>query len=666
MSRSAERIVSLLWLLLEAGATGRTKKDIFSYLYEQQDTSETARQRQFSRDKEVLTSIGVPLQWHQNTTADDVYVIDRERLYLPDLDLTEDEILALHQARALWMKTPIEDAIHSALTRMTADQPASQPVVGAQLAPGQPLLTDIVAAAREQAPIRFRYRSAGREEIATRRLRPWAVLMAYQHWYVVGWDLDRQDERIFRLSRIESNTVTSLPARALAGRNTASLRPHDFSVAAIRARLNTEHPAAEAYLWITENTVSQLRLRAQTVERKNGWDLLHFQYRDPFKVAASIAALTTEAQVDTRNGTELAELVDDITAIVRDAHAGAPTLTVPKMTKVARTRRRTGDRDVIARRLGIVAVVNQHGGAMPRAQLRQRFGIDEATLTDDLSAMQFWGLPETDFAGGQFEVDPLADPVEISNAELLAQPWQLSAPEALGLISGLNAVTTIPGMSPRQHAAAQSLETKLREAIEAIEPQVGYQDPIVHPDLSLGEDDEVAEVLHRAAQLHRVVTISYFSESSGSISTRDIEPFQLLYASGHGYARAWCRKNHAQRTFRLDRVGWARMTDETFTSADHNVPPEDLTPRMNDQATTVTVHATHRYRDVVSAYRPTATAIAADGSVFAQLAFQTMKPLLNLLTTHAGQIVVLQPSDIRETIWQMTDHAAADHHDSAR
>ncbi|MDN6350270.1 MAG: WYL domain-containing protein [Yaniella sp.] len=215
MSRSAERIVSLLWLLLEAGANGRAKNDIFNYLYDHQNTTTAAKQRQFSRDKEALTAIGVPVQWQQKTTADGVYLIDRDRLYLPDLALTDDEIIALHQARALWMKTPIEDAIHAALTRMTAGQPASPPFVGAQLASGQSLLTDIVAATREQAPIRFRYRTVGRDEIVNRRLRPWAVFMAHQHWYVVGWDLDRNDERIFRLSRIESKAISLLPIAAV-------------------------------------------------------------------------------------------------------------------------------------------------------------------------------------------------------------------------------------------------------------------------------------------------------------------------------------------------------------------------------------------------------------------------------------------------------------------
>ena len=173
MSRSAERIVSLLWLLLEAGATGRTKDEIFSYLYDHQDTSSAAKQRQFSRDKEALTAIGVPVQWHPDNSAEDVYVIDHERLYLPELALTEEEILALHQARALWTKTPVENAIYTALTRITAAQPTVRPIVGAQLAPSQTLLTELVSAAREQNPIRFRYRTVGRQDIAYRRLRPW-------------------------------------------------------------------------------------------------------------------------------------------------------------------------------------------------------------------------------------------------------------------------------------------------------------------------------------------------------------------------------------------------------------------------------------------------------------------------------------------------------------
>src|SRR5699024_11544455 len=129
----------------------------------------------------------------------------------------------------------------------------------------------------------------------------------------------------------------------------------------------------------------------------------------------------------------------------------------PKLSPGTRPRSGTGDKDVIARRLVIVVVINEHGGVLSRAHLRPPFGINEQTLNDDLTAMQFWRLPEIDFAGGQFELDPQADPVEIFNAELLAQPWQLSAPEALGLLSGLQAVETIPGIHLTQRMAAESL-----------------------------------------------------------------------------------------------------------------------------------------------------------------------------------------------------------------
>lgn len=666
MSRSAERIVSLLWLLLEAGATGRTKAEIFGYLYDHLDTSDAAKQRQFSRDKELLTNIGVPLEWDQHATTHGAYRIDEDRLYLPDLSLTNEEIEALHQARALWLRTPIEDAIHTALTRITASRPATPPVVGAQLDAAHQLLTDIVAAARDQTPVKFRYRTAGGDAIVQRNIRPWAVLMVHQQWYVVGWDFDRHDERIFKLTRIESSTISPLSNDVVSRRTLESMRPKDFEVASIRRRLTAQQSEAEAYIWLHNATPTSLRVRAEIVEKRPDWTLLRVVFRDPLKIAAKVAALTTRAQVDEQRSEDLAQLVSDILAIVRDAHAGSSKLTVPALRKVTQHRRRIGDKEIIARRLGIVAVINQHGGRMQRAALRERFSIDDATLTEDLRAMQFWGMPETDFAGQQFEVDPEADPVEILNAELLAQPWQLSAPEALGLISGLSAVPTIPGISPRQRAAAQTLEDKLRDAMHVVAPQVGAQDPIVHPDLSLGQDDEIAEILHRAAQEYRVVSITYYSESSGAIGERTIEPLQLLYASGHGYVRAWCRASTSLRTFRIDRIGAAKVTGERFEPLEQHLRSEPLRPATDENSLTVVVHATHRYRDIIGAYHPLATATAQDGSIFARLAFRNESTLLELLTTHPGQLVIIDPDTIRKDIWATADSALKAHYETTR
>src|SRR5699024_12568714 len=127
------------------------------------------------------------------------------------------------------------------LTRITAAQPTVRPIVGAQLAPSQTLLTELVSAAREQNPIRFRYRTVRRQDIAYRRLRPCAVLMPHQHWYVVGWDLERADERTFRLSSIESNNITQLSHDVLHSIEQTSPRPDNFAINKIRHRLRSNH-----------------------------------------------------------------------------------------------------------------------------------------------------------------------------------------------------------------------------------------------------------------------------------------------------------------------------------------------------------------------------------------------------------------------------------------
>ena len=68
-----------------------------------------------------------------------------------------------------------------------------------------------------------------------------------------------------------------------------------------------------------------------------------------------------------------------------------------------------------------------------------------------------------------------------------------------------------------------------------------------------------------------------------------------------------------------------------------------IAPAVNDDAITVVVHATHRQRDVLGAYHPSATAVANDGSVFARLAFRSQHRWLSSLTNHPGQITVVQP-----------------------
>ncbi|HEY4616419.1 MAG TPA: WYL domain-containing protein, partial [Citricoccus sp.] len=200
---STERIVSVLWLMLAAGRAG-VRKD---YLRRYVDgyaaaTSEQAFERMFTRDKEVLKDIGVPLEsfdapgtahWEGVEGSDEVrYRIDQDQMYLPHVDFTNDERLALMRARSAWQGSDADRAVVRALGRLDAGEDwlraasaSDHEAFGARLADADRTLTALADAVREQEVISFDYRTAGGGAPQRRTVRAWALTNPTGTWYLV-------------------------------------------------------------------------------------------------------------------------------------------------------------------------------------------------------------------------------------------------------------------------------------------------------------------------------------------------------------------------------------------------------------------------------------------------------------------------------------------------
>jgi predicted DNA-binding transcriptional regulator YafY len=63
------------------------------------------------------------------------------------------------------------------------------------------VLTEIARLAREHFTLRFDY-SDRRQTATQRRVEPYRIVNSGQRWYLVAWDLDRDDWRTFRVDRI--------------------------------------------------------------------------------------------------------------------------------------------------------------------------------------------------------------------------------------------------------------------------------------------------------------------------------------------------------------------------------------------------------------------------------------------------------------------------------
>lgn len=166
--------------------------------------------RSFERDKDDLRTLGIPVSVIEVPGSDPVvsgYRIMKEEYYLPDPGLTSDELEAINVAA---LKIRLQDTgTTDALWKIGASPAATNGFDGSSIAeiPSDPNLEALFGAVAQPRIVTFGYRGN------PRRLEPWRLDFERGRWYVTGYDLDRDGERQFRLSRMTSAVeISDLPA----------------------------------------------------------------------------------------------------------------------------------------------------------------------------------------------------------------------------------------------------------------------------------------------------------------------------------------------------------------------------------------------------------------------------------------------------------------------
>ncbi|MDI3330838.1 MAG: WYL domain-containing protein [Micrococcus sp.] len=660
---SPERIVSLLWVLLTHRRGGVTKEYLRHYVdgYAAA-TSEQAFEKMFTRDKDVLKDIGVPLEaydvqetanWEGSERADEVrYRIDQERMYLPHVDFTDAERLALVRARSAWQGSDVDRAVVRALGRLdagedwvTATSTSDHEAFGARLADADRTLTALADAVRDQSVITFDYRTAGGARAQRRTVRAWALTNPTGAWYLIGWDLDRRAQRTFRLTRMESGPQA---ADDDAG---APRRPADLDLQAVHDLISGEHEPATATLQLRPGRAVGLRVGAEvTGTSEDGWDKVRISYTRPAELAGTIAAAGPTARVPS-SSPALRDAVVGLLDGALDAHRRP----VPDyaLSEPRRRRNRLSDRDKVATMVDIIGLINQRG-AMDRGELADRLDVTDAQLTRILDELRFCGMPERYFAGEQFDVEDHDGQVRISRAEDLSGPLRLSIPEAGALVVGLRASAGIPGLGEDERAAAR---TALAKIVAASGPEVEQAAEGINARFDFGPYTELAGRLHAAVRERRVLTITYHAAGRDQQTRREIEPLRIITEGGHGYLQAWCRQQEDLRNFRIDRIGAVEETGEVHGGRQVDLDGPLFTQRGAE--TTAHVLFAHRIRDLADGFRPERTATLEDGSVVAEVRLSSADYARSQAARHGGEFRVLSPDSLVGSVTSWLEEARA-------
>lgn len=293
----AERHLNLVIALMNA-TKPLTRREIQTKVagYDAQADPKTF-ERMFERDKEMLRELGVPIITVGDALAhatDLGYRIDKDQFAPGEFELDPSEIGLLSLATRLWQDTALETESERGLTKLKSQAASVDSAVLAGFDPrlghDSPALEPLLDAVTNRQIVSFEYRTGHSGSKAVRTLQPWTVLARGSGWYVAGWDVDRHDQRLFKLNRIISRVTAQ-------GTKGAYTIPEDLDISSMLGSLRGD--AKTAHLAIKTGAAQGLRMRAKPCERPvpEHYESYEFSFHDLVETADDLAGLADSVLV---------------------------------------------------------------------------------------------------------------------------------------------------------------------------------------------------------------------------------------------------------------------------------------------------------------------------------------------------------------------------------
>lgn len=275
---------------------------------------------------------------------------------------------------------------------------------------------------------------------------------------------------------------------------------------------------------------------------------------------------------------------------------------------------------------------------IPLDEFAETLGASPAELTDDLSLLSMCGVaPYDPWALTPIGVDD--GWVEVWGAlPALDAAIRLSAPEARALAAALQ----YAGIDPDDPLVSRLLDTAATTELES-------KKELARVLRTSDEESTISDVMMSASLAlteGKVLAIEYARTGDESPRRRDIEPLQLLCERGVWYLHAFCRDAGAPRTFRIDRVVSAVVTDD-------DAPKRDLKPTGKSFVAEGLPTARLRFAnpaDYDPRDWPYSTARPDAGSVVVEVPYAGTGWISRQVVSHLGAVEVESPDEVRDAV----------------
>ncbi|MBA3364460.1 MAG: WYL domain-containing protein [Actinobacteria bacterium] len=662
MSHDTDKLIRQLSLVAFLMAERRplTARDVKGSVEGYSEMSDEAFARRFYSDRAELHALGVPLHSQRDEfTGEELYTLRSEQYFLPPLELSDDELAALQTCFYLLEgKFAYAEPLRLALQNLALGRPGfapaptrtavrvevSDPDYSAEI-PGR--LGKLEAAISKQRTIRFSYWSIARDDVAERSLNPYALISDNGVWYVVGHDLDRQDERTFRVSRMRSDI-------RFATRRERDFRiPAGFDVERYRGRPAWQigEIAGEACIEVGGDT-------AWWVERVYGrrGHVEDGVFTTPYATLGPLAAwvLRQDGRALPLEPEQLRAEVSRSLDAIQATHEGDPA--EPAAEKELDLTDAPAERPaspVAPERFAVLQALlayllmrcgDDKQAIIDAEDLVQRFTIPRESLEEHLSLLNL-----VNFGGGCYAVyaELQGDKVRVDKelfGDTFRSPPRLTPLEARAIRLALEFVG--PMIAADAHTPLERVRRKLEETF-------GEFELAQTPSPSGGnEEEQLIATITDGIRQRRLIELEYQKEGDEAPSARIVEPYELERRLPHWYVHTWDRTSGGERSFRLDRMRSASLTADTFDGRQQFEPRglRDARPARIWYSPTVA-----RWRVERGDARP-----LVDGAAVSETAVGSTDWLVGEIFSYRGEAVVLEPGDLRARIAERAGELAGE------
>ncbi len=677
MAKDTEKLIRQLSLISYLMAERRPvtameiRRDVEGY----SGMNEDAFARRFYADRSELEALGIQLtidRPQDGLVEQENYSLAPENFYLPAVEFTDDELAALQTALTLLdgefaYAEPLRLALQQlSWGRPRPDQAPGQESVALAItasAGGHDLsarLAKIETAIFRRKTITFEYYTMERDATGMRKVDPYLLLFQGGQFYLVGRAHERDDLRVFRLSRISGKVAYASKAEH------DFQRPDDFDPREYANRIHWQYGEATdtAEVWISERIAWQVERHFGRYGEMRAADegrVLATPYANPRAIASWVIGLGEHARV-----VGPASLEKDVAArlkrIVR-LHTGKPKLAEPaprsrngRRAAVAVEadgdsnghRRETAIRpERFARLVTLASILIEAGRAgrpLEIAEVCERLQISEQELREDVGVLNI-----VNFGAGSYvlyaEIRPdgtiTVEPEPYGDS--FSRPARLLPVEAKALVAAIDLIG--------DHLPEGSLASVRGKVVEAL-----GDDPVsegLQVASATGDDSGVARLVSSAVAARRVLAFEYYKPNEDEFTERRVEPYALVNGVEGWYVLAWDLEREAVRHFRLDRFKSAAVTDEAYEPREAVVPASYIDGWLR----TGEVEASRAAQVWISPERArwaredrTVVAELSDGAIVVEMPYKGQEWLVREVLKEAGDAAVVEPAEARAAV----------------